>query len=291
MSAVPLHEDAVREGLVPVVYPRASAGGVAANLGLGIFGALFATPLLWMVLSSFDAHASWSVRLPRPTLANYDALLHRSTLRPLWNSLYLAGLSTIVTTVLAVLAAYVLSRRHVPLKRTFMFAILFASGLPVTMVIVPTYELFTRLGWLNSQFWTSLFLAASSLPFAIWLMKNFIDAVPEELEESAGLEGASSMRILARIIVPLTAPGIGVTAIVTFINGWGAFLVPFVLNSNPDNTPGSIAVYNYLSAFTTPKFGQLAAYSLLFSVPVLALYLAMARRLSGAFSFGGSLKG
>ena len=94
------------------------------------------------------------------------------------------------------------------------------------MVIVPTYELFTSLNWLNSQFWTSMFLAASSLPFAIWLMKNFIDAVPEELEESAGLEGASSMRILVRIIIPLTIPGIGVTAIVTFINSWGRSWCP-----------------------------------------------------------------
>jgi multiple sugar transport system permease protein len=286
-----LADEIAREGLVPVRYPRASAGGVAANVALGLFGALFATPLLWMVLSSVDAHASWSVHLPSLTVGNYSALMHETTLRPLWNSMYLAGLSTVVTTVLAVLSAYVLSRRHVPLKRTFLFFILFASGLPVTMVIVPTYELFTSLDWLNSQFWTSMFLAASSLPFAIWLMKNFIDAVPEELEESAGLEGASSLRILLRIIVPLTMPGIGVTAIVTFINGWGAFLVPFVLNSDAANTPGSIAVYNFLSAFTTPKFGQLAAYSLLFSVPVLVLYLAMARRLAGAFSFGGSLKG
>jgi multiple sugar transport system permease protein len=281
----------VEETLTPVRYPRASAGGVAANLALGVFGILFATPLMWMLLASVDAHATWSIRLPTLTLANYTALMHEATLRPLVNSMYLAGVSTIVTTALAVLAAYVLSRRHVPLKRTFLFLILFASGLPVTMVIVPTYEIFTRLNWLDSLFWTSMFLAASSLPFAIWLMKNFIDAVPQELDESAGLEGASDMRILMRVVIPLTIPGIGVTAIVTFINSWGAFLVPFVLNSNPADTPGSIAVYNFLSAFTTPNFGQLAAYSLLFSVPVLALYLAMARRLSGAFTLGGGLKG
>jgi multiple sugar transport system permease protein len=287
-------EDRIRlddPNLVVVRYPRASAGGVGANLALGIFVALFATPLLWMVLSSIDAHASWSIHLPTLTASNYGALLHETELRPLLNSLYLAGLSTVVATVAAVLSAYVLSRRHVPLKRVYLFFILFASGLPVTMIVVPTYQLFTTFNWLDSLFWTSLFLAASSLPFAIWLMKNFIDAVPEELEESATLEGASSMRILVRVIVPLTIPGIGVTAIVTFINGWGAFLIPFVLNSDPHDTPGSIAVYNFLSAFTTPKFGQLAAYSLLFSVPVLGLYLAMARRLSGAFSFGGSLKG
>jgi multiple sugar transport system permease protein len=279
------------DGLVAVRYPRASRSGVAANLTLGLFGAVFATPLLWMVLSSVDARAGWSIRIPTLTTSNYTALMNDAQMRPLLNSLYLAGVATSVTTVTAVLSAYVLSRRHIPLKRVYLIFILFASGLPVTMAIVPTYQLFVTFGWLDSLFWTSLFLAASSLPFAIWLMKNFIDAVPDELEESASIEGAGSLRILMRIVVPLTIPGIGVTAIVTFINAWGAFLIPLVLNSNPADTPGSVAAYNFLSAFTTPKFGQLGAYSLLFSLPVLILYLAMARRLSGAFSFGGSLRG
>jgi len=176
-----------------------------------------------MLLSSIDSHASWSVRLPTLTASNYAANFHEAEMRPLLNSMYLAGVSTGVATVSAVLSAYVLSRRHVPLRRVFLVFILFASGLPVTMVIVPTFQLFVTFHWLDSLFWTSLFLAASSLPFAIWLMKNFIDAVPEELEESAEIEGAGSLRILLRIIIPLTIPGIGVTAIVTFINGWGAF--------------------------------------------------------------------
>jgi multiple sugar transport system permease protein len=264
---------------------------VAANLALGLFGVLFATPLLWMLLSSVDRHADWSVKLPSLTTSNYTAVLNGAQMRPLLNSLYLAGVATAVTTVTAVLSAYVLSRRHVPLKRVYLLFILFASGLPVTMAIVPTYQLFVDFGWLDSLFWTSMFLAASSLPFAIWLMKNFIDAVPEELEECAAIEGAGSLRILLRIVVPLTIPGIGVTAIVTFINAWGAFLIPLVLNSNPADTPGSVAIYNFLSAFVTPKFGQLAAYSLIFSLPVLIMYLVMARKLSGAFSFGGSLRG
>jgi multiple sugar transport system permease protein len=193
--------------------------------------------------------------------------------------------------VLSVLAGYALSKRSVPLRRTILIAILFTTGIPITMMVVPIYELFATYSLLDSLFWTSMFLAASSLPFAIWLMKNFIDAVPDELEEAAVMEGAGSLRVLVRVIVPLVMPGIFVTAIVTFINSWGQFLIPLVLISNPNSTPGAIAVYQFLSQFTTPRFGQLAAYSLIFSLPVIILYLAMARRLSGAFTFGGSLKG
>jgi len=278
-------------GAIVVRYPRATRAGVLVNLGLGLVAVAFTVPLLWLLFASFDAHASWDLRLPDLTASNYGAVLHSSTLQPIWNSLYLAGVSTGVTVVLSVLAGYALSKKAVPLRRVILIAILFTTGIPITMMIVPVYELFSSFGLLDSLLWTSLFLAASSLPFAIWLMKNFIDAVPDELEEAANMEGASSLRVLVRVIVPLVMPGIFVTAIVTFINSWGQFLIPFVLISTPSKLPGAIAVYQFLSQFITPKFGQLAAYSLIFSLPVIVLYLGMARRLSGAFAFGGAVKG
>ena len=278
-------------GAIVVRYPRATRAGVLVNLGLGLVGVAFTIPLLWLLLASIDSHASWNLRLPDLTASNFTAVLHSATLDPIWNSFYLAGVSTAITVVLAVLAGYALSKKAVPLRRVILIAILFTTGIPITMMIVPVYELFNSLGVLDSLLWTSLFLAASSLPFAIWLMKNFIDAVPDELEEAANMEGASSVRVLVRVIVPLVMPGIFVTAIVTFINSWGQFLIPFVLISNPGKLPGAIAVYQFLSQFVSPKFGQLAAYSLVFSLPVIILYLAMAKRLSGAFTFGGSIKG
>ena len=277
--------------VIVVRYERVTRAGVAANVGVGLVGVAFTIPLLWLLLASVDANASWQLRVPNLTTANFAAVLTSSTLQPIWNSFYLAGVATLVTVVLSVLAGYALSKKAVPLRRTILIAILFTTGIPVTMMIVPVYEMFSSFSLLDSLFWTSMFLAASSLPFAVWLMKNFIDAVPDELEEAASMEGAGNMRILLRVIVPLVIPGIFVTAIVTFINSWGQFLIPFVLISSPGRTPGAIAVYQFLGEFVTPRFGQLAAYSLLFSLPVIVLYLAMARRLSGAFTFGGSVKG
>jgi multiple sugar transport system permease protein len=289
----PLAEDEIAEAEPPLVirYTRFSPGGALTNLVLAAFGVAFVTPLLWMALSSFDAHANWSVKLPTPTLHNYGEIIRGGHLHSFYNSFYLAGVSTVVTTVLALLAGYVLSRRHVPLKRTTMIVILFASGLPVTMLLVPTFQLYVTFGWLDSLFTTSLFIAASSLPFAIWLLKNFIDQVPHELEEAAQIEGAGALQTLVRVVVPLALPGIAVTAIVVFINGWGAFVIPLVLNTNPHDVPGSIAIYQFLGAYGTVHFGPLAAFSLLFSLPVLFLYLIAARQLSGAFSFSGGLKG
>jgi multiple sugar transport system permease protein len=130
-----------------------------------------------------------------------------------------------------------------------------------------------------------------SVPFAIWLMKNFIGQVPGEFEEAAAIEGSSELHILFRIVIPLVIPGILVSAILTFINSWGAFLIPLVLDANPSDTPGAVGIYQTMSANGQVQFGQLAAYSVLFSVPVIILYLISSRWLSGGFSFAGGVKG
>ena len=288
VTATDRHADA----RIEVSYPRFSAAGVAANVGLVIIGALFLLPMLWMIFASIDSNPDWAVKLPHHlTSRHYHEVVARGGLHSFRNSLYLAGVTTLITTTCAALAAYPLSRRHVPLRRTFLFGVLFAAGLPVTMLLVPVYQLYVRLGWLNSLFTTSLFLAASSLPFAIWLMKNFVEAVPEELENAAALEGAGTVQTLLRVVLPLTLPGLAVTAIYVFINAWGAFLVPLILDSNPNDNPGPIAIYNFMGSHGFFDFGQLAAFSLMFSVPVVVLYVIMSRFFSGAFSFGGAVQG
>ncbi len=274
-----------------VKYQRFSIGGVSANTAVALIGIIFLFPLLWLLLASVDAHAGWGIRLPNLTTANYRDAVRNGGLHPLLNSLYLASVTTVVATVLALLAGYPLSRRHVPGKRLFMLGILFASGLPVTMMLVPVYQLYSKLNWLDSIFTMGLFLAATALPFAIWLVKNFIDAIPIEFEESAAIEGAGTLRTMFSVVLPLALPGLAVTAIYTFIAAWGAFVVPLVLDQNPGQQPGTVAIYQFLGAHGLIQFGPLAAFCLIFSIPVVVLYLFISRTLSGAFTFGGGVRG
>jgi multiple sugar transport system permease protein len=280
-----------RPDVIVVNYPRASLSGIASNLVLAALGAAFFAPLIWLLFTSVDAHAGPALQWPKLTFSNFSALFNSTRLQPFVNSFYLAGVSTLVTTVVALLAAYGLSRRHIPLKRGVMLIVLFASGLPINALLVPVYQLFVRLNWIDSLFYTSLFLAAASLPFAIWLLKNFIDQIPEEFEEAASLEGAGSLQILLRVILPNALPGVAVTAMVTFIAGWGAFIVPLVLLSDPTSTPGAVAIYEFLRVNGVVNYGQLASYSILFSIPVVVLYLIASRWISGAFTFSGGVKG
>jgi multiple sugar transport system permease protein len=277
--------------LIVVEYPRFRYADIATNTILVLSAVIFALPLAWLLLAAIDGQASWRIHLPSLTAANFRAVLTAHGLEPLANSLYLAVLTTAISTVLAVLAAYTLARHHVPGKRTVMLLILFASGLPVTMMLVPIYAIFAALHWLDSRLATSLFLAATALPFAIWMLKNYIDAVPRELEEAAMIEGAGTLRTLVSVALPLILPGLVVTAVYNFISAWGAFVIPLVLDADPNHQTGTVAIYQFLGAHGVIQFGQLAAFSLLFSAPVVLLYLLISRVFQGGFAFAGGVRG
>ncbi len=270
---------------------RSGGGRFLPSLVMALIGLVFLLPLLWIVLAAFNPHATSGMSAPTISTSNFKAAFSAGAGGAIANSLYLAGVSTIVATAVSTLAGYVLSRHYVPLKGPVLVVVIFLTGLPVPLLLIPIYQMFVTVNWLNSPFYTSLVLAAISVPFAIWLLKNFIDQVPREFEEAAAVEGSGQFRILVRVVVPLIMPGILVSAILTFINSWGAFLIPLVLDSNPNDTPGAVGIYEFITANGQVQFGPLAAYGILFSLPVIILYIISSRWLSGGFSFAGGIKG
>jgi multiple sugar transport system permease protein len=275
----------------PARWSRPRVSKFAINTGLGVLGIIFLLPIIWLVDAALNPNATQALQAPALSLSNFRAALAAGAGGAIKNSLYLAVLSTVVATAVSTLAAYALSRRRVPFKGSILLIVLFLTGLPVTLLLIPIYQIFVRLSWANSPFYTSLVLSATSIPFAIWLLKNFIDQVPREFEEAAEIEGSSELRNLWKIVIPLSLPGILVAAILTFINSWGAFLIPLVLDATPGNTPGAVGIYQFMSANGVVQYGPLAAYAILFSAPVVLLYLICSRWLNGGFAFAGGVKG
>jgi len=250
---------------------------------------LFIAPMLWLLLASVDSQASWGVEWPHFSLVNFRHVLTGSLLHSLFNSVVLALVSTAIASIAGVFAAYSFSRRRIPFKGPLLLFILFSSGVPLTIMVIPVYEIFARFGFLTI-IPTAVFLSVTSLPFEIYLMKNFIDAVPVDLEEAARMERASTLQVLRRVIIPLAMPGIAAAAIFGFVNAWGSFVVPLILISSSNQQPAPIALYTFL---TLPKaeFGNIAAYSLVFCVPVFILYAASSRLFREGFVLGGGMKG
>lgn len=255
---------------------------------LALITIFFVLPMIWLIFASFDANATWQLRLPDFSLINFRKVLQPSYAASLYNSLYMSLIATIVATATAFFAAYSFSRHHIPWKGGILLLILFLSGVPVTILMVPIYKMFTHLNWL-SIFPTSILLGVTSLPFEIYLIKNAIDAIPSDMEESAAIEQASTLSVLLKIIVPLTMPGIASAAIFGFVNAWGNFLLPLILISDANQQPGPVVMYGFMNSVSV-NYGAIAAFSILYSLPVLILYLCFSNQFRNGFVLGGAVK-
>ncbi|MFD2611189.1 carbohydrate ABC transporter permease [Paenibacillus gansuensis] len=270
-----------------------SSNPVLAYGILGLLAIIFLLPLLWVILSSVDSNATVSLQAPRSlTLDHYkDVIGNKEQQRAFINGLLLSIGATLIVLVLAGFAAYPLSRYQFKTKRMYLFTILFATGLPLSAVMIPVYQIFVYFNLHNSLLWTSVFMAATALPVGIWMLKNFMDSIPYELEEAAWMDGASAFQTLTRIMVPLMLPGLFAVSITLFSGAWGNFLVPFLLLQSPDKVPVSVTVFQFFGQYGMVEYGKLAAFSILYTVPIVALYAMGQRYMSQGFSFGGAAKG
>jgi multiple sugar transport system permease protein len=271
---------------VPIRPRRNLLGWIGANASLLILGFVFVLPLTWLLSASVDKNASWAIEIPHFTLDNFRAALAGGGWMPLWNSALMSVVAAAVSTIAAALGAYALSRYRLPLRRTMLIAVLFLSGLPISIIVIPVYQIYSQRGWL-ALLPTALFLGVTSLPIELWLIKGFIDDLPVNIEEAARVDGVSNLSILGRIVVPLTLPGIAAAALFGFINAWGALLVPLILIPDPSQQPAALVFPQFMTD-THVLYGEIAAYSLIYAFPVIVLYLLIARVFRGRFNLAGS---
>jgi multiple sugar transport system permease protein len=163
---------------------------------------------------------------------------------------------------------------------------LFSSVVGGTAAMVPIFLLANSLGLIDTHIGVILVMTGGFLPAAIFMMRDFVESIPRSYEEAALVCGASPLRIFRDIAFPLVRPGVAVIAIWTFVNAWGAFLIPVVMLRSADNMPASVALYSFYSEAGTPIHTLVSAYALLYALPVLGLYLLVNWRFGFRF-FGG----
>ncbi|OXM82325.1 sugar ABC transporter permease [Paenibacillus rigui] len=268
-------------------------GRVVPYFVLSLIGIVFIIPLLWIIFASVDPNANQMLKLPSQlTLNNFKGILmNAENQRAFKNGIFLSLGQAILVVIVAGFAAYPLSRYALRYKSPFMYLILFSTSLPITAVMVPVYQLFVALKFQDSLIGVMIFLTASSLPYAIWITKNFMDSVPLELEEAAWVDGCSIWKGLRVIVAPLMLPGIFTVGIFTFSGSWGNFFVPFILIQTPEKMPASVSIYQFFGAHGLVEYGKLAAFSILYTIPTVVLYILSQRFMSKGFSFGGGTKG
>lgn len=252
--------------------------------------AFFAIPMLWLASAPFDSSPGLGLRWPDWTLDNVrETIEHPYALGSLVNSVVLCVVATAVTTVFATLAAYALARVRIPGRDALLYLLLLLSSVVTgTAAMVPIFVMMFQLGLINSQYGTALVIAGGMLPAAIFILKDFVDAVPRSYEESARVFGASPGQVLRHVVLPVARPGIATILVWSFVQAWGNFLLPFLLLREVDRQPAAVLLQTLRDEGGSANLTVIPVFSLLYSIPVIVLYLFVSKRYG--FRFHGGIK-
>src|SRR4051794_7237478 len=236
------------------------------------------------------------------TLDAYRAVLTQPTTNPVsfarlaLNTILLAGGVTIFALAIGVSAAYAFSRLRFRGREQLMLAVLGVLMLPGVAGIAPLFVLLNRVviggfNLRNSLFGVGLAMTSGALPFAIWNLKGYLDTIPKELEEAATIDGATRNQTFLRIVLPLCAPVLAVTAFLVFLGGWTEFYLSWQFLTEPKNFTLSMALYGMVGQYAgqTP-WSRFTAMALVIALPVAIVYLSLQKYIVGGLTVG-SVKG
>lgn len=244
--------------------------GWVLSLLAWLLALVFVVPVIWTVYVSFHNEVDAAVSPPNflspLTTVQYERVFGSRAIPSLLNSLMAAGFSTLFVVMLAVPAAYATAVKPIRQTKGVLQWILSTKFLPLIAALIPVYVVFQNLGLLDNIWALVVFYTGMNLPIAIWMMHSFLKEIPKDIMAAAEVDGASLLRILRTIVLPLAMPGIAATGLICFILSWNEFM--FALNLTATRA-GTSSVY--LVGFITSEglfIAQLSAAALVVSVPV-----------------------
>ena len=257
-------------------------------------------PIFWMISTAFKPATEIYSLTPRPlpghpTWANFRAVLNGSVIgMPYWtflrNSLLVTLTSVAVSSLIALLAAIALARFRFRFRTTYLIMLLIVQMLPQQALVIALFLDFRAANLLDSLLGLIVLYVAFSLPVTIWMLRNFVAAVPRELEEAAAIDGAGPMTVFFKVLLPLVAPGLVTTSVFAFIFAWNEFVFATTFLGT-DQAKYTLPVYvTYFFGKGSVDWGAIMAASVLFTLPVMIFFLIVQRRLRTGL-LAGAVKG
>ena len=248
-------------------------------------------PIYWIVVTSLKPPIEYTTRTPtlipeRITFEHYhEVIVEQHFSRYLVNTVTIAVSAVTISLIVAFLASYALARYRFPHKfdRLFLIWALLVKMVPPIALAIPLYLILKTAGLINTRLGVITVYQIYTLPYCIWMLLGFIRDVPRELEEAASIDGASPVRIIRSIVLPLTAPGLVATAIFSIIMAWNEFIYALLFLRTPDTFTLPIHIANYITEYET-LWGPLMSIGLLSSFPVLILSGFLQKRLMRGFA-------
>ena len=262
------------------------------HMGVVAIAICFIFPIYWMIVTSIKPNEA-ILRLPpqfipqRATLANYQGILTDGKFLIFYkNNVIVSGITTLVTLTLAVLAAYAFSRYKFKGSRFLMMLFLSTQMFPAMTLLIALYNMYFRLGLLNT--YTALVLACSTnaLPMSVWILKGFFDTIPKSLEEAAYIDGSSKGGTLIRVILPLIKPGVLAVGLYSFLISWEDFLWGLTLvNRTEMRTLASGIAMTYLGEYNY-DWGSVMAAAVGAAVPILIIFIFLQKYMIAGLTAG-----
>jgi multiple sugar transport system permease protein len=260
------------------------------GVGVLLIAGTILLPIFWILLTAFktprDVYSLATAFVFTPTLENLSTVFaHPWNLgNKIVNSLLVAIGTVIVAIPIATMAAYAFSRFKFPFKRTLFLLVIASQFIPAAVVVLPFFLMFKAWGLLDTRFALVLVNLSIVLPYAVWMIKGFLDAVPLEIEESAMVDGAHRSRVIWEIVVPAAWPGIITSAVFSFTLTWNEFLFALILGKQ-----NALTLPIGLIGFRTERgdlWELMAAGGLLITVPMFILSLLVQKHFVGSLTAG-----
>jgi multiple sugar transport system permease protein len=274
---------------------RGALSSVLFYVFLFLFVLVSMFPLIWIfkmsIITRAELFQSPPTILPaNPTGAEYAQILSDPAFQQaLLNSAIISGVTTVVCLFFGSIAAYAIARLRFRFKSPVMTLILAISFFPAVAIIAPLFLQYSALGLIDT-YWSAIISdVVFALPLTVWLLVAFFKELPKDLEEAAKVDGATTIQAFRKVIVPLAAPGVFTTAILTFIFAWNEFLFATTFLFTPDTQPVTVVIPNFASQYTV-DYGAQAAAAVVVTVPLVIMVLIFQRRIVSGLT-AGAVKG
>lgn len=267
------------------IAKRSLAEALLLSLAL-IVMVVLVYPTAWIFIASFRTpETMFAMRGWVFTLDNYTRLIASGFARAIVNSLFLCVTSVVLSTLVAVVAAYVFSRLRFRGKRLLFAAIMFGQTFPWIILVTPLFILFARLGLLNNYAGMVFVYVSVSIPFSIYLLVGYLEAVPRSLDEAAILDGCSQFQVIWRIVFPILLPGVVATATYAFLLCWSEYLFALAFLTQTELKTMPLLLNAYFGE-NVVEWGNVMAGSALMTLPTLLLFLPLQTRMAAGLAAG-----
>ena len=252
---------------------------------------ILAFPFIWVVLISFRPEADIFTRtfqlITTFTLENYAILLEDSPFPTyLRNSLVVCTIATVVAVTIAMVTAYGFSRnRRFAGRQTLLIMVIATQLFPFVILITPLYATFFSLGMINNPLALIISYIAVNLPFCIYMLLGYLDTIPRDLDDAARIDGATTLQIIFRVILPVAWPGIVTVAVYAFVSAWDEFLFALTLMTSDENKTVPVGLAGFFGEYTT-QWNLVMAASVISTLPTLIIFMFLQRKLVSDLSAG-----